>query len=111
MATNDSSIKVTVTEGKWVGLKHDIWVPGTTYVTGTDADETLYGFAGNDLLQGGAGNDIMYGNRGNDTLRGGLGDDTLYGGADSDLFIVEFGTDTIKDLGKGGDNMVIAVGT
>jgi Ca2+-binding RTX toxin-like protein len=102
MATNASNIKVTVGIGKWVG---------TTFVTGTDADETLYGFAGNDLLQGGAGNDIMYGNRGNDTLRGGLGDDTLYGGADSDLFIVEFGTDTIKDLGKGGDNMVIAVGT
>jgi Ca2+-binding RTX toxin-like protein len=110
MATNDSSIKVNVTLGHW-SKNGDIWVPGTTYVTGTDADETLYGFAGNDLLQGNAGNDIMYGNRGNDTLRGGLGDDTLYGGADSDLFIVEFGTDTIKDLGKGGDNMVIAVGT
>jgi Ca2+-binding RTX toxin-like protein len=111
MATNDSSIRVTVTPGWWGGPEKNIWMPGTTYVTGTDADETLYGFAGNDLLQGGAGNDIMYGNRGNDTLRGGLGDDTLYGGADSDLFIVESGTDTIRDLGKGGDNMVIAVGS
>ena len=39
----------------------------------------------------------------NDTISGGHGNDTLTGGAGVDKFIVTSGTDTITDLGTGGD--------
>ncbi|MFM8702257.1 MAG: beta strand repeat-containing protein, partial [Hyphomicrobiales bacterium] len=38
---------------------------------------------------------------GDDTLDGGAGNDTLTGGGGADLFIVNAGTDTISDLGRG----------
>lgn len=67
-------------------------------LTGTEGDDTIYGFngqpsiisglGGNDYLQGGdqddavlggEGNDRLYGNANSDTLDGAAGDDALYG--------------------------------
>lgn len=53
-----------------------------------DGDETVYGYAGNDVL---------YGHLGNDTLIGGLGNDIYYGGADDDTFVYDYGHDIIHD--------------
>ena len=66
------------------------------------ADLNLVGTSGKDTLTGGAGNDTLTGKAGNDTLTGGLG---------VDKFVVDAGTDTIKDLGSGGaDSVAVAVG-
>lgn len=47
-----------------------ILLAGADDITGTAADDELYGFAGNDVLRGGGGEDRFYGGRGNDTLNG-----------------------------------------
>jgi subtilisin family serine protease len=65
-------------------------------------DLNLVGTSGRDTLTGGAGNDTLTGKAGNDTLTGGLG---------VDKFVVDAGTDTIKDLGSGGaDSVLVSVG-
>ena len=65
-------------------------------------DLNLVGTSGRDTLTGGAGNDTLTGKAGNDALTGGLG---------VDKFVVDAGTDTIKDLGSGGaDSVLVSVG-
>lgn len=69
--------------------------------------ETLISDA-DDVLYGGAGNDKIYGGYGNDEIHGGAGNDKLYGGEGSDKFVFDAitdGTDTIMDFeqGIGGD--------
>jgi VCBS repeat-containing protein len=63
-------------------------------VTGTGADDILFGAAGNDNLKGLGGNDDLRGNGGDDTLTGGDGDgDTaIYAGPRAD-YIVSYTTD------------------
>lgn len=69
---------------------------------GTDGDDTLYGFAGDDHLQGGEGNDTLYGRGGNDILDGGAGDDTITGGSGDNYFIGGSGNDRME--GGAGHN-------
>ena len=84
---------------------------------GTDAGETIYGWAGrnelyghggndtlnaydgNDLLNGGDGDDMLNANGGNDTLIGGAGNDKLYGGAGDDTYVFAkgHGSDYVSD--------------
>ncbi|HEY9694873.1 MAG TPA: calcium-binding protein [Oculatellaceae cyanobacterium] len=65
-------------------------------ITGTGADDTIYGAALNDTLIGGAGNDSLDAGAGNDTLDGGAGDDTLDGGTGTDSVDGGTGTDTLR---------------
>jgi Ca2+-binding RTX toxin-like protein len=69
---------------------------------GTDAAQTLtgwafkdtqYGKAGNDILDAKAGDDVLYGGDGNDTLRGGTGSDSYFWSRGDD-------NDQIDDLGQ-----------
>ncbi len=62
-----------------------------TTITGTDGDDSLYGYLGNDKLYGGAGDDHLEGLDGNDTLYGGAGNDKLYGGAGNDTYVFNLG--------------------
>ena len=60
----------------------------------------------NDTLTGGAGVDNLFGGDGNDILDGGDGSDVLTGGGGADTFLIvggTYSTDTITDLGNGGD--------
>ncbi|HAF1417180.1 TPA: calcium-binding protein [Salmonella enterica] len=71
--------------------------------TGTDGDDTIYGWSTDDTLTGGAGNDRLYGQGGHDTLIGGAGDDYLaggYNGSDSYLFEPGHGHDVIEDYAQ-----------
>ena len=68
-------------------------------ITGSTADDRLYGNDGNDTISGAVGNDILF---------GGSGDDSLTGGAGNDIFNVDFGTDTIADFGAGADVLVVS---
>ena len=64
-----------------------------------------------DTLIGGSNADSLNGGLGNDLLSGGAGNDTLVGGRGIDRFEVDFGTDTISDLGLGGaDQVAISTG-
>ncbi|MEM7166559.1 MAG: LamG-like jellyroll fold domain-containing protein, partial [Planctomycetota bacterium] len=74
--------------GTWIDIDTSNPLGGATTgndeYTGTGADETADGLAGNDHLFGGAGDDDLFGNSGDDLLRGGAGDDTLDGGSGTD---------------------------
>jgi subtilisin family serine protease len=72
---------------------------------------TVIGSVRSDTLIGGSSADSLNGGLGNDLLRGGAGNDTLVGGGDVDRFEIDFGTDTISDLGLGGaDQVAISTG-
>lgn len=91
-------------------------------LTGTGADDDLFGFARNDVLTGeggddrlfgglnkdtlfgGADTDMLYGSWGDDQLFGGNGDDLLSGGEDDDLLRGGSGNDRLSG-GKGADDM------
>ena len=73
----------------------------------TDAGETVWGTAGDDVIVGGSGNDIINGRGGNDRICGGPGNDTINGGPGNDRVQGETGYDTLwggsgKDVLSGG---------
>lgn len=87
---------------------------GDDVISGNDGNDTLNGRAGNDRLYGGNGadtlngedgNDKLYGEAGGDALRGGNGDDELYGGDDADNLQGGAGVD-ILDGGAGNDALI-----
>ena len=73
---------------------------------GTNAGETLQGFAGNDVLLGRSGNDVLIGDSGNDQLMGGSGSDALYGG-DGDDNLIDSDGPSLMDGGAGDDTYAI----
>ena len=84
---------------------------GNDFITGSIANDLLYGDAGNDTLWGNAGNDLLYGDAGNDTLEGNAGNDTLVGGTGNDRLEGGEGNDTyIFSKGDGEDRIFDANG-
>ena len=82
-------------------------------LTGTDADDRIFGYGGNDKLYGGVGDDRLFGGGGDDDLYGGIGNDRLvgggdkddlYGGADKDVMHGYTGDDTFSG-GEGDDEL------
>jgi Ca2+-binding RTX toxin-like protein len=69
-------------------------------LTGTAAQDFIYGFFGNDTLKGLGGNDSIFGGLGNDRLDGGAGDDRLEGGAGADTILGGAGNDIIDSGGQ-----------
>ncbi|WP_339469208.1 calcium-binding protein, partial [Pseudomonas capeferrum] len=76
----------------------------TLVLTGTDGNDTVRGFATDDVMDGGSGNDYLYGENGNDTLKGGAGNDVLYGGNGNDLVLGGEGADQL--YGDAGDDLL-----
>ncbi|MBT0962389.1 calcium-binding protein [Denitromonas iodatirespirans] len=74
---------------------------------GQDGNDLLYGKAGNDALAGGAGGDTLQGEDGNDNLDGGVGNDYLYGGNGSDMLVGGADNDYLYG---GNDNDVLVGG-
>jgi hypothetical protein len=83
--------------------------------SGTDQDDTIFGFGGNDKLNGlgggdsingGDDNDNLDGGDGNDTLDGGSGDDSIVGGNGNDLIIWD-PADSAIDGGAGTDTIFL----
>jgi Ca2+-binding RTX toxin-like protein len=92
-------------------------------LVGTNADDSIFGYAGNDILSGLGGNDYLYGGANNDVLDGGInndvldgeaGNDTLYGGDGYDYLVGGLGNDylvggTLDDalLGGTGNDLLL----
>lgn len=84
---------------------HDDKVYGTERddsVTCWGGNNTVYGYGGDDTIIGSSGNDYFDGGEGDDRLEGGEGDDTLLGGAGNDILIGGAGKDTL--YGDAGDD-------
>ncbi|GAB5447428.1 calcium-binding protein [Gymnodinialimonas sp.] len=90
-----------------------VFTQGSTVHKGTDADEklmlydgddTIHGGGGDDLIDGGNGADLLYGGGGNDTLVGGGFADTIFGGHGDDLIHGNWGRDVISG-GEGNDTI------
>ncbi|NJK69438.1 MAG: calcium-binding protein [Microcoleus sp. SU_5_3] len=84
-------------------------------LVGTNADDSIYGYAGNDILSGLGGNDYLDGGFNNDVLDGGAGNDTLYGGVGYDYLVGGPGNDrliggTLDDALLGGTGNDILYG-
>lgn len=62
-----------------------------------DADDSLYGYGGNDYLDGGAGNDY---------LNGGTGSDAMYGGTGDDTYVVDTVLDVVSEAAGAGTDLV-----
>ena len=77
---------------------------GNDFITGSIANDLLYGDGGNDTLRGNAGNDTLYGDAGNDTLEGNAGNDLLYGDGGNDTLRGNAGNDTLVG-GTGNDRL------
>ncbi len=67
----------------------------------TDGNDTITGFATDDVMNGGDGNDTIRGQDGDDTLNGGDGRDQLYGGNGDDTLN---GGDGATLYGSNGDD-------
>jgi Ca2+-binding RTX toxin-like protein len=75
-------------------------------LSGTAADDALWGLGGRDRLAGGDGNDHLVGGRGSDVLFGGAGNDEIRGGAGRDIIEGGAGADVIYG-GGGSDKDVL----
>lgn len=84
----------------WAGDDLMYGLAGTDVLTGGTGDDVLFGQAGNDQLTGGAGRDILIGGRNNDQVQGGAGDDLI-------LFAWGDGNDAV-DGGDGTDRVRIS---
>ncbi len=87
---------------------------GNDTITGSGADDVIFGQEGNDTIHGGAGDDAIYGGSGNDTIHGdagndyidgGAGADTIYGGEGNDIIVYD-ANDVLVNGGEGIDFMV-----
>ena len=85
---------------------------------GAAGNDTLVGGGGNDTLTGGIGNDKLEGGNGNDGLTGGDSDDwldggentnNLAGGKGNDIYISDFGHDTITELVNEGTDEIRSI--
>ncbi|MGB7371160.1 calcium-binding protein [Erythrobacter sp.] len=85
----------------------------TSFVIGTNGDDTLIGTEGNDFVYGGGGDDTLFllagddignGGSGADFVSGDAGKDLIVGGSGIDFISGEAGDDTLS--GDGGDDRV-----
>lgn len=84
-------------------------------LAGTEAPDTIFGHADDDLIHAGAADDIVYGQNGNDEIHGGDGTDTLYGGDGDDLLAGDAGDDLLdggwdNDTLHGGEGHDLLIG-
>ncbi len=75
---------------------------GDDVVNGSGSHDLIYGGDGKDKLYGGFGNDVIFGNQGDDSIDGGEGNDILYGGRGGDTIDGGSGADFISG-NLGGD--------
>ncbi|MBX8541538.1 calcium-binding protein [Pseudomonas cichorii] len=106
---DQQAIKAQVQQGS--DADQSLWGYATDdLIDGGAGDDTLSGAAGNDTLSGGSGADTLNGEEGNDLLQGGAGNDTLNGGAGNDVLDGGSGNDRL-DGGAGDDTYLFGKGS
>ncbi|MEG4350796.1 calcium-binding protein [Microcoleus sp. LAD1_D5] len=75
---------------------------GDDLVTGSTANDLIFGNEGEDLISGELGNDSLFGGKSKDFLSGDEGNDSLSGGQDADLLTGGAGNDILLG-GRGND--------
>ena len=86
---------------------------GKVNLTGSSANEKIYGNGAANSLTGKGGDDKISGGKGADTIVGGYGEDTLTGGKGDDKFVFNAGKDSrgshhdlIKDFDAAGNDRI-----
>ena len=77
---------------------------GTSFLTGTSANDTITGTPFADVISCGAGNDTVRGMGGNDVIKCGAGNDRISGGAGKDIVSAGSGNDKASG-GAGNDTL------
>lgn len=87
-----------------------VWMlAGDDVVTGSTANDLVYGNEGEDIIRGGLGNDSLFAGKGKDFLTGEEGNDSLSGGQDADFMIGGAGNDILFG-GRGNDFLISGSG-
>jgi len=80
---------------------------GDDVVTGSTANDFVYGNEGEDFIGGDLGNDSLFGRKGKDFLTGEEGNDSLSGGQDADFLIGDAGNNLL--LGGRGNDFIVSL--
>lgn len=100
---NNTSETVTLSIANANNFPLGVWMlAGDDSVTGSAANDLVYGNEGEDIISGSFGNDSLFGGKGKDALAGDAGNDYLSGGQDAD-FIYGFAGNDILLGGRGND--------
>nr|MCR5143390.1 hypothetical protein [Ruminococcus sp.] len=95
-------------------LTADDWFDTSLVISGCETIEDYDGGYGtrDTTLIGSESDDAIYGYSGNDILDGSAGDDSLYGGYDDDIYIFgkKYGQDTINEQGRNSGNDKVVFG-
>ncbi len=101
--TNIRDLWIDMTAGVYHDiLSWDVFDASIEGVRGANANDTIFGNAGDNWLDGNGGNDALIGGLGNDRLIGGLGNDWLVGGEGDDWIMGGAGVDVLTG-GAGAD--------
>jgi len=104
---DNTSEFVTLSIANTANFPLGVWMlAGDDFVTGSTANDLVYGNEGEDIISGGLGNDSLFGGRGKDFLTGEEGNDSLSGGQDADFLIGGAGNDIL--LGGRGNDLLIS---
>lgn len=108
---NNTSEVVTLSIADATNFPLGIWMlGGDDFVTGSTANDLVYGNDGEDLIEGDLGNDSLFGGKNKDVLAGDRGNDFLSGGQDAD-WLIGGAEDDILLGGRGNDALFSGNGT
>ena len=104
---DNTSEFVTLSIANTANFPLGVWMfGGDDVVTGSTANDLVYGNEGEDLISGGLGNDSLFGGKGKDLLTGEEGNDSLSGGQDADFLVGGAGNNIL--LGGRGNDLLIS---
>ncbi|MEG5140426.1 MULTISPECIES: calcium-binding protein [unclassified Microcoleus] len=105
---DNTSESVTLSIANTANFPLGVWMlAGDDVVTGSTANDLVYGNEGEDFISGGLGNDSLLGGKGKDFLTGEEGNDSLSGGQDADFLIGGAGNNIL--LGGRGNDLLISL--
>ena len=104
---DNTSESVTLSIANTANFPLGVWMlAGDDVVTGSTANDLVYGNEGEDIISAGLGNDSLFGGKGKDFLTGEEGNDSISGGQDADFMIGGAGNDIL--LGGRGNDLLIS---
>ena len=100
-------LTTSLAENSGASIESIVFADGTTWTAANlRAQLTTLGTDGDDEITGWYGNDRIYGGDGNDVINGGQGSNELYGGAGNDSLSVHYASDRNILAGGAGDDVL-----